>query len=645
MCGIAGIWDAASRLTADAAREALLRMTDAVRHRGPDDSGVWQDAGAGLTLGHRRLSILDLSAQGHQPMVSASGRYVIVFNGEIYNFSELRDELEKAGQAPSWRGHSDTEVLLACFEAWGPATALPRLNGMFAMGVWDRSTRLLTLIRDRMGKKPLFYGWSGGVFLFASEIKAIKAAGFAPMTINRSALPLLLRYNYIPSPHSIYDQIHKLQPACSLELNEGLGRDSTRVKVDVDEPGSPVRRYWSAREMIEAGSREPVGGSTDDVLAELDSRIRKAVSMRMVADVPLGAFLSGGVDSSLVVALMQAQSARPIRTFSIGYNEENSDEAVFARAVARHLGTEHTEWYMTGNEALDLVPSLPAMSDEPHGDTAIIPTYLVSKLARRDVTVAISGDGGDELFAGYPRYLWLQDRWKPEQARFRWAGSAGRVVLSRAAGWPVLKVGLGDLDRALRLESPEAVYRDWVFHWSNPSDVLMDAREPRTVVTNPVAGLSGVDPVQRMVFLDFASRLPDSIVAKVDRTSMQVSLEVRAPLLDYQVAEFAARIPVSLKLRGGRGKWILRELLHRYVPREMVDRPKKGFKMPIGEWLRGPLREWAQRLLDPLSMRQDGYFREEVVTRLWQDHLAGLNGGVYRLWDVLMFQAWKEAVK
>lgn len=648
MCGIAGYLDGKRGRGLDAARAVVVRMTDAIRHRGPDDEGQWQDPATGLTLGHRRLSILDLTEAGHQPMVSASGRYVMVYNGEVYNAASLRQELDAAAGPAAWKGHSDTETMLEAIERWGLDAAVRRFNGMFAFVVWDRQERILSLVRDRLGKKPLYYGWSEGSFLFASEIKAIRASGVANNRIHRGAIALLLRMNYIPSPHSILEGIHKLPPGCILTLPLSALASASGMDVNASDSGPCVGRpyrYWSARSVLEQGAANPLQGDHDAMLNELDGLLRDAVSLRMIADVPLGAFLSGGVDSSIVVALMQAQSSRPVKTYAIGFHEKGGDEAGFAKAVAEHLCTQHTELYVRPEDALALVPRLPAMSDEPHADLAVIPTFLVSQLARQEVTVALAGDGGDELFAGYPRYLWAHDRWIPEQKRFGWLGRTGKKAVAHMAGVPGAKDALGDLDRALSLESPESVYQDWVFHWRNPSEVVIGANEPLSLVTNPAEWSAMDDPIQRMVYLDLASRLPDSIVSKVDRTSMQVSLEARAPLLDYRVVEFAARVPTEMKFHEGMGKWFLRELLHRYVPRDLVERPKKGFKMPIATWMRGALKDWACALLDPARLRQEGYFQESVVTEKWQAHLAGSNRGSYLLWDVLMVQAWMESAR
>jgi len=640
MCGIAGYFDGNTR-GAEEALAVVSRMTDALRHRGPDDSGLWQDPTLPLTLGHRRLAILDLSTAGHQPMESMSGRYVIVYNGEVYNYSILRKELGALEGSLPWKGHSDTEVILEAIESWGLDAAVRRFNGMFAFAVWDRRERVLSLVRDRLGKKPLYYGWCGRRFFFASELKAIRASGVCENRIHRGAIALLLRMNYIPSPFSILEGVHKLPPGCILSLPESSLSPSGLIDANPLDSGpcsGRPYRYWSPRNAMEQKADDR---GHDVMLGELGLLLRDAVALRMVADVPLGAFLSGGVDSSLVVAMMQAQSNRKVKTYAIGYHEPG-DEAVFAKAVAEHLGTDHTELYVGPQDILSLVPRLPSLMDEPHGDIAIIPTFLVSQLARGGVTVVLSGDGGDELFAGYPRYIWAHDRWLREQKRFGWLGATGRKLAGRLAGIHLQERWLGDLGRTLTLESPEAVYQDWVFHWKDPTDVVLSACEPLSLVTSPAEWLTIQDPIQRMVYLDLASRLPDSIVSKVDRTSMLVSLETRAPLLDYRVVDFAATVPTEMKFHQGMGKWFLRELLHQYVPRELVERPKKGFKMPIATWMRGALKDWVLALLDPVRLRNEGYLREDVIAKKWHSHLSGSNCFSYQLWDILMFQAWIE---
>ncbi len=647
MCGIVGIRDE-SGVDARAAVEA---MTATLVHRGPDDSGVWVDAAAGVALGHRRLSILDLSSAGHQPMSSHCGRYVIVFNGEIYNHVDIRKELEASDPAVRWRGHSDTEVMLAAFEHWGVEAALARFNGMFAFALWDRREHVLHLARDRFGEKPLYYGWMGDTFLFGSELKALKAHPAWRGEIDRGAVALYMRYSYIPAPYSIYRGIRKLLPAHVLSIPLANGKRET--------PQS--RAYWSAKAVAEAGVRQPFTGNEAEAVESLDVLLRDAVALRTEADVPLGAFLSGGIDSSTVVALMQAQSVRPVRTFSIGFFEAGYNEAEHAKAVAKHLGTEHTELYVTAAEAMAVIPQLPEIYDEPFADSSQIPTFLVSQMTRQHVTVALSGDGGDELFGGYNRYLWGRDIWR----KLGWMPKSARVAMAHGLaalspqGWdrifaimePVLPRRLrarlpGDklhkLAGILACSSPEEMYRGLVSHW-DPVSVVLGASEPPTALTDHAQCADVPDFTQRMMFLDLVSYLPDDILAKVDRASMAVSLEARVPLLDHRVAEFAWTLPLVMKIRDGQGKWLLRQVLYKYVPKELIERPKMGFGMPIDAWLRGPLREWAENLLDESRLKKEGFFNPGAVHEKWNEHLNGGRNWAYHLWNVLMFQTWLES--
>ncbi len=651
MCGIAGFWARRADLGEPQLRAAILRMTGTIAHRGPDDEGQWCEAASGIGLGHRRLAILDLTPRGHQPMMSASGRYVVVLNGEIYNYRALRLDLEKANAAPAWRGHSDTEVMLAAFELWGVEGALPRFNGMFALALWDRQTRTLHLARDRFGEKPLYYGWAGDSFLFGSELKALRAHPAWRGGVDRGALALFMRHNCVPAPYSIYRDISKLLPAHLLSLPAGDGgrRDPA------------PRPYWSARAIAENGVRRPFDGSAPEAVAALDALLRDAVALRMEADVPLGAFLSGGIDSSTVVALMQAQAARPVKTFTIGFREAGYDEAGHARAVARHLGTEHTELYVTPDEAMAVIPRLPRLYDEPFADSSQVPTFLVSELTRRHVTVALSGDGGDELFCGYNRYSWAAEIWGrtgwiPATAKAAVAGGIARIAPRR---WDALFSAIGPalprrlhaplpgdklhkLAGILACSSPEELYLGLVSHWS-PESVVADAPEPPTTLTDAAQWPDVPDFTQRMMYFDLVGYLPDDILVKVDRASMGVSLEARVPLLDPRVAEFAWRLPLSMKIRDRRDKWILRQVLSRYVPNELTDRPKMGFGVPIDAWLRGPLRDWAEDLLDEARLAREGLFRPGPIRQRWLEHLSGRRNWAYHLWDVLQFQAWQES--
>lgn len=658
MCGLTGFWQPGG-CAHDEAAETARRMADALVHRGPDDAGVWVDAAAGVALGHRRLAILDLSPAGHQPMVSASGRYVIAFNGEIYNHLELRAELEKVGAGTtaslSFRGHSDTETLLATIEAWGIEETLRRCVGMFALALWDRQARTLTLARDRLGEKPLYYGWQDGVFLFGSELKALRAHPTFVGDIDRGALALFFRHNYVPAPYSIYQGIHKLPPGTYLTVTEPQAR--------ARQMGEPVA-YWSFAQAVAEGQRAPFAGTDAEAVDEAERLLRQAVAAQMVADVPLGAFLSGGIDSSTVVALMQAQSSRPVKTFTIGFHEGEYNEAQHAAAVARHLGTDHTELYVTPEQAMAVIPRLPTLYDEPFADSSQIPTYLVAQLARQHVTVSLSGDGGDELFGGYNRYFWAQTLWR----RLGWmprtlrTAAAGALTAVSPAGWNRL-FGLagalvprrlryanpGDkvhkLAAVLATQGPEAIYHRLVSHWDAPQTLVLGASEPSTVLTDAARWPPVRDFRERMMALDTLSYLPDDILVKVDRAAMGVSLETRVPLLDHRVVEFAWRLPLSMKIRAVQGKWLLRQVLYRYVPQTMIERPKMSFGVPIDHWLRGPLRDWAEDLLDEQRLREAGYLDPAPVRRLWAEHLSGARNWQYHLWDVLMWEAWRRTYR
>lgn len=649
MCGVAGFFRLVPHAVDDQAA-VLARMTSVIEHRGPDDAGCWVDAGGGLGLGHRRLSIVDLSPSGHQPMHSGAGRYVIVFNGEIYNHQSLRAQLP----GTAWRGHSDTETLLAGFDAWGIRATVERTVGMFAFAVWDRQTQTLTLARDRLGEKPLYYGWQGSgkdaVFLFGSELKALRAHPAFAGDIDRNALALQLRHNYIPAPYSIYQGIAKLMPGCLLTLS----RQRREPQIDC---------YWSGAEQVRGGVAVPFSGSPEDAVDALENLLKEAVRLQMVADVPLGAFLSGGVDSSTVVALMQQQSARPVKTFSIGFHEAGYDEAHYAKAVARHLGTDHTELYVSAGQVRDVIPLLPQLYDEPFSDSSQLPTYLVSALARQHVTVSLSGDGGDELFCGYERYRMAGRTWRMMEATplpLRRLAARGLTGISTQT-WDRLASASGKFlpaasrlahaghkvhkgARTLTCTSPDMLYRSLVSHWDEPERVVLGATEPATLLTRPPSALQGLDGVPRMMALDMLSYLPDDILAKVDRAAMSVSLETRVPFLDHRVVEFAWRLPQEYKLRGATAKWVLRQVLYRHVPQTLIERPKMGFAVPLASWLQGPLRDWAESLLDAGRLRREGYFDPEPIRRKWEEHLSGRRNWQYYLWDVLMFQSWHEQV-
>ncbi|WP_243038988.1 asparagine synthase (glutamine-hydrolyzing) [Dyella sedimenti] len=656
MCGIAGFWDAGHRFGAGNGADVLRKMTRAISYRGPDDDGHFLEEATGVGLGHRRLAVVDLTPEGHQPMTSASGRYVMVFNGEVYNHNRLRPELSSAGF--NFRGHSDTEVMLAAIEHWGLEGALMRFIGMFAFALWDRETRTLTLARDRLGVKPLYFGWIGSVFAFASELKALRAVPGFNDAVSREALALQLRHNYIPAPHSIYRSIRKLMPGSTLSLDVTVFRKAP----DNAALDQYLKTYWCAREAAEKGARDRLNLGDGEVVAELDTVLRDAVGLRMEADVPLGAFLSGGIDSSLVVALMQAQASQPVKTFSIGFNEEAYDEARHAKAIATHLGTDHHELYVTANDALDVVSLLPTMFDEPFSDSSQIPTYLVSMMARRHVTVSLSGDGGDELFAGYTRYAQCESLWRsvagiPSPARRGaaallretagfWAGlmRIGAPLLPASRREKHHKDTVQRLATLLSMPSSDALYRRLVSHWERPADLVLGCGgEPPTALTDPQRFAALETRIERMMYTDMVSYLPDDVLVKVDRASMAVSLEAREPLLDHRLFEYSWRLPLSQKMRDGKGKWILRQVLYKYVPAALIERPKQGFGVPIGDWLRGPLRDWAEALLDEKKLREEGYLNPMPIRRMWSDHVSERVNEQYRLWDVLMFQAWNEA--
>jgi asparagine synthase (glutamine-hydrolysing) len=643
MCGLTGFWSADP---IDDAPAILRRMAEAIRHRGPDDEGYWWDAESGLGLAFRRLSILDLSPKGHQPMVSASGRYVVVFNGEIYNFKDLRRAEEAHGAC--FEGHSDTEVMLAAIERRGLNSAVETFHGMFALALWDRATRTLHLVRDRLGEKPLYYGWMGRTLLFGSELKALRAHPAWRGDIDRDALGLMLRYSYVPGPYSIYRGVRKVAPATIESFRAG-------------EPGlaPEVTRYWRVRADAESASHTYDADSEDALIDEFDGLLRRTVRDEMVADVPLGAFLSGGIDSSLIVGAMQAESSRPVQTFTIGFREARYDESRYARAVAHHLGTSHTELVVTPAESMAVIPRLPTLYDEPFADPSQIPTFLVSQLARSQVSVSLSGDGGDELFGGYDRYLLSQGLRSrigrlPAIVRTPLATTL-KAVSPHVWDRGFRMVGGGRMGAALtgervhkfaallELEGSQAFYRQMLSHWPDPTAIVPGATEPATLLADAANWPQSDDFVSQMMYLDLLTYLPDDILVKVDRASMGVSLESRAPLLDHRIVEFAWRLPRQAKIRDGRGKWLLRRTLDRYVPRALVERPKMGFGVPIDEWLRGELQEWAGDLLAPALLKRQGYLNAGLVEQKWKEHTSGQRNWQFPLWDVLMFQAWLAA--
>jgi asparagine synthase (glutamine-hydrolysing) len=649
MCGISGYFTLTRSRSSDQMTTEVNRMTDAITHRGPDDAGFWVDAENGIALGHRRLAILDLSPLGHQPMTSADGRFIIVFNGEIYNFQPLRIELEALGH--SWRGHSDTEIMLAAFLQWGVLEATRRFNGMFAFALWDKQDRVLHLGRDRLGEKPLYYGWVGDSFVFGSELKAIRQFPGFDSAINRDALCSQIRFSYIPDPYCIYQGFHKLPPASLITL---------RSPVDQPKP----QLYWSLRHVIEHGLDHPFSGNETQAIDTFEALLHDAVGMRMISDVPLGAFLSGGVDSSLIVAMMQKQSARPVRTFTIGFDDADYNEAKFAQEVATHLGTDHTEMYVTGKDALATIPLMPTLYDEPFSDQSQIPTYLVCQMARQHVTVALSGDAGDELFGGYERYfmgrsLWDKFAWMPPALKKLTAGTLTALPpsvlnsLGRLAR-PLFpqrfnKAALGDklhkLAEVIAAPGLESLYLTLMSHWKQPEQIVIGGHDLQTSISDTAGWPQVSDFTHRMMHLDMETYLPGDILTKVDRAAMGVSLEGRIPLLDTNLIEFAWTVPYSMKVRQGRGKWLMRETLYRHVPKHLIDRPKRGFGVPMEHWLRGELRDWAEDLLSESRLRREGYFHPAPIRQKWQEHLRGTRNWHFYLWDILMFQAWLQHQK
>ena len=638
MCGIAGVLNLTS--SRDQLEQNAIAMADSLAYRGPDDQGIWSDADAGVALTHRRLSIVDLSPAGHQPMISADGRFIITYNGEIYNFQDLRPELE--AQGIKFRGHSDTEVMLEAIATYGVEATVKRLIGMFTIGLWDRRERTLTLVRDRLGIKPLYWAKFGDLFLFGSELKALRAyPGWTPR-INRSAVAAFMRHNYIPAPHTIYEGVHKVEPGTVLTLPWN---------------GEPkIKRFWDARTVAQAGLANPIQVDDTELTDRLEALLRDAVRRRMVADVPVGAFLSGGINSSTVAALMKAANAGPVRTYTIGFELPGFDETTHSAAVARHLGTDHTELTVTAKEALNVIPQLPDMYDEPFADSSQIPTHLVSAMTRRHVTVALSGDGGDELFGGYNRYqmtgrLWRSFALLPASMRHTLAGLLTAVSPDRwsqmlsivPASTRPRQVGekLHKFATVLRAEGDTDLYRRLVTHW-DPSRVIPGATETKGVLWDPQIEQDFPGLLERMQFLDLVTYLPDDILTKVDRASMAVALEARVPLLDHRVVEFAWKIPRQTLMRYGVGKWPLRQVLYRHVPRELIERPKTGFAIPLGEWLRGPLRDWAETLLSEKRLRESELFSVPTVRQVWTEHLNGRRNWQHLLWDVLMLEAWRE---
>jgi asparagine synthase (glutamine-hydrolysing) len=649
MCGIAGFWSLSNTLGEAKLERIADNMGRAVAHRGPDGDGTWVDAAVGVGFAHRRLAIIDLRETGHQPMSSATGRYVISYNGEIYNFPELRTELE--AQGIGFRGTSDTEVLLALIERHGLEAALERTNGMFAFALWDRKEQRLLLARDRYGQKPLYYAAIPGGIVFGSELSALRAHPEFVPEINPDSLALYLRFGNVPAPHAIFRKTHKLVPGTFLAMDARA--------LESSEFPTP-QAYWSAEQVARDGLANPFEGSADDAIDELERRLGTAVERCMVSDVPLGAFLSGGLDSSTIVALMQTRSSAPIRTFSIGFHEAQYNEANYAAAVAEHLGTDHTELYVTPQEAQDVIPNLPGIYDEPFSDSSQIPTFLVSQLARQSVTVSLSGDGGDEQFVGYNRYAWgdriggiveslpralrqlatATMRTPQPQA---WDALYRAAFAWRSGGGGQVQVGhkVHKLAELLRAPNRHALYRELLSQWNDPASVVPSAMEPDSYGGAPSTWPELDDFTQEMLLLDTTGYLSNDILVKVDRASMAVGLEGRVPFLDHEVGAFAWQLPLAMKLRDGETKWPIRRLLERHVPRSLIERPKMGFGVPIGQWLKTDLRDWAENLLSTEALQRDGLLNPDPIRTAWSEHLSGRRNWEHRLWAILMYQSWR----
>lgn len=646
MCGIAGYWPLGNTVSP---RDTASNMIATLHHRGPDAQAVWFDSGSGIALAHARLAIVDLSPAGAQPMHSASGKNVIVFNGEIYNHLQLREALEKEGSAPAWRGHSDTETLLAAIEAWGLEAALQASTGMFAIGLWNVPSRRLVLARDRFGEKPLYWSVTPHGLVFGSEMKALLRSGLLSRRLSRDAAAAMMRHNNIPAPMTVYEDVHKLMPGHWLAFDGAA------------QPAEP-RAYWCATAAWRRGKDRPFDGNDENAIGRFEELLGAAVRQQMVADVPLGAFLSGGVDSSTVVALMQAHSSQPVRTFSIGFHEATYNEADAAKAVATHLGTKHTELYVTPRDALNVIPDLPSMYCEPFADSSQIPTYLVARMAREQVTVALSGDGGDEVFGGYNRYLFGPGL----RQRIAATPLPARKVLARMLGWPSPSAwnrvfalagrwlpmsarftDAGDkiakVARALPSRSDEDLYESFISQWHEPTMLVPGSRDRVSGLEWSDPGLSALNFTEQMMLHDALGYLPDDILVKIDRATMATSLESRVPFLDHRLYEFAASLPLQFKVRDGVTKWLVRQVLYRHVPRTLIERPKVGFGIPIDRWLRGELREWAESLLSNSAIQQSEIFDVAIVRRKWQQHLSGRWNHQHALWCILMYQAWHSS--
>ena len=646
MCGICGFYSKTSL----SFNNIILKMNSAISYRGPDSSGVWQDSTTGIVLGHQRLSIIDLSDAGKQPMISNSGRFVLTYNGEIYNHLEIRNEIKKNKINIKWKSKTDTETLLEALELWGIEKTLKKITGMFAFGIWDKKNCSLTLVRDRMGEKPLYYGWQGNgdskVFLFGSELKALKAHPEFNGVIDRDAVALQLRHNCIPDPYSIYKDIYKLLPGHYIQLNKNSLKNGLL-------PNSKL--YWSITQSAIYGINNQLEISKEEIQRDLEKKIQLSIEQQMISDVPLGAFLSGGIDSSTVVALMQSKSNRPVKTFTIGFDENDYNEAQHAKKIANHLGTEHTELYVSSEKAMQIIPKLPMIYDEPFSDSSQIPTFLVSQLAKQDVKVALSGDGGDELFCGYNRYFLTDKRSK----QFNLIPTLLRKVLANG----IKSININTWNKIIKLLPGTSGYTNFghkmhkganvlksknflelysiiCSDWQNPTEVVLNSKEPATLLNEIKNEFSNLNNHQKMMMLDQINYLPNDILVKIDRAAMTSSLETRVPLLNHKLIEYAWKIPHNLKSQNGEGKWILKQILNKYVPKDLTQKSKKGFSIPLGSWLRGPLKDWAENLLNEKRLCQEGYFNSKLIRDKWSEHLSCKHNWENDLWNVLMFQAW-----
>ena len=645
MCGVTGFL-IDSKFSSSMNYDAVIKkMTDSIKHRGPNDSGSWNSLLDGIFLGHRRLSILDLSEAGHQPMESSNDRYVIAFNGEIYNHLQIRSEIEKIDKNISWKGHSDTETILCAFEIFGIETSIKKFIGMFAFSLWDKKNKVLTLVRDRLGEKPMYYGWQktthGKVFLFGSELKALKSFPNIDLRVDRGSLSLFLKHAYIPNPYSIYEDIFSLEPGQILQVSQ-LNKEPI------------ISEYWNASEIIKKGSTQEYKRTPKQAVKDLKNLLRNTIKSQMISDVPLGAFLSGGIDSSSVVSIMQEQSSMPVKTFTIGFNEQGFDEAKYAKSIAEHLGTDHTELYINANDALKVIPDMHSIYCEPFADPTQIPNFIVSKLANKDVTVALSGDGGDELFGGYSRYDHINRIWK----NINYFPLITRNLISKILKYPLKEKSIYTKYRSETLtnlskkiisgtnliesETIHKLYLHVITQIPFPEEVVHGGYLKETKLDNLKPNFGDISNLEKMMATDTINYLPDDILTKVDRAAMKTSLETRVPFLDHNIVEFAWKLPISFKVKDGESKWLLHQILKDFLPESLTKREKMGFSVPIHKWIRGPLKEWCEELLNKDRLKSEGFFDEEIVSNKWEEHLSGKVNNITFLWPILMFQSWLE---